>query len=880
MLEIIFSLLRIKASFKLLGELGSLASLGSSRIDTQKNTKIDMSYSEKFRASDDKSRYQLIATKILRDLGVFRSTAEKSPTTPRRWIWELIQNAKDVYQGDGVDIDIDFRPLDFNAVMTFKHNGKPFTADNIRYLIEQISTKDREVDENCRREETGKFGTGFLSTHLLSEFVDIDAIAKEPEEDYRAFQLHLDRSGRSLPDITKAVQIAKESVQGMDGFPIYDNYNPIALNTTFTYPLNDPLSHKIARKGLDDIDRCLKYSLLQVARINKIKVISDDIEYSFTSIEELSEEVMVGTTAKTKISTGKPEYFTVAFTGVNFTTIYVPISVAGDKTYILPIDEQVPRLFCDFPLIGTESFPFPVIINNPNVFPTDPRDGIFLYSSKDRPDIDAEENRKILLEARSCYFELLDHAIKNKWEDLHQLADMPYMQGSPDWYDADWVRKEIIEPIRSKLLYANIIKSALNDELIPIQRETYKYAWFPHSSKQEIRKKIWKLANEWIANHLPREGDVELWYKLSWPECGRLTTSQFADFVEQNKTLAELKLKVPNQDVYIWLNDFYKLLQMEDSFEVIISKKAIYPNQNGDFFKKGQLHYDKGDIGEKLKEILKLLGNDIKIKLFDEKLEMEAEPERIWDKKHVIKEIIAEVANKTNDRETAQGYREAFTKLLSYFRQYPKLAEEQFTHLFRNKHLLYNDEEIQENIQKAEELDEILQEFKVTNLEDLREILSKRTDQQDPILPITQEILSSLGISNIEEWKVAIQDKDLAALFDHNSVPTEDMFVFSQMHIQNALNAVIAYLATLGNYDLTEMEQTAPTVLAGIKKNSRQIFVVVRPAYKNEVVIYYRAEQDVLDYEDCELWADTGSIQKLITLGHIIKTANIKKFPI
>jgi len=839
-----------------------------------------MSYIEKFKASDDKSRYQLIAGKILRDLGLFRSTAEKSPTTPRRWIWELIQNAKDVYQGDGVEIEIDFRPLDFDAVVTFKHNGKPFTADNIRYLIEQISTKEREVDESGRREETGKFGTGFLSTHLLSEFVDIDAIAKEPEEDYRAFHLHLDRSGRTLSEITKAVQIAKESVQGMDGFPAYHGYVSTALNTKFTYPLNDPLAHKIAQKGLDDIDRCLKYALLQVVRINEIKVASEDVSYSFTSVEELTEQIMIGTTAKTKISSGVPEYSTVAFTSLNLTTISVPVSIVDGKTYILPIDEQIPRIFCDFPLIGTESFPFPVIINNPNLFPTDPRDGILLDSPKDRPDIDAEENRKILLEALESYSKLLDYAIKNKWEDLHLLAVIPHMSGSPDWYDADWVRKEIIEPIRAKFLYADIVKSAHNDELTPILRETYKYTWFPQASKQDVRKEIWRLANEWFPDRLPRESDVELWYKLSWPECGKLTNAQFAEFVENAKTLEVQKAKTPKQDVYKWLNDFYKLLQIEDSYETIVSKKAIFPNQDGDFYKKSQLHHDKGDIGDELKEIIKLLGNDVKAKLFDEKLELEIDPERVWDKKHVIKEIIAEVNNKTNDRETAQGYREAFTKILSYFRKHPALAATEFPYLFKNKHLLYNDEEIQENIQKAEELDEILKEFKVTNLEDLRDILATRPEQQEPILPITQEILTSLGISNIEEWKIAIMDKDLAALFDHTSVPTDDMFVFSQAHIKRAMDAVKAHLATKSNYDLTEMEQTATTVLAGIKKNARSIYVVVRPAYKNEVIIYYSAEQDVLDYEDCELWADTGTEQKLVTLGHIIKKANIKKFPI
>lgn len=56
----------------------------------------------------------------------------------------------------------------------------PFTADNIRFLIEQISTKSRNRSES-KSKTTGKFGTGFLTTHLLSEIVTVKGVAKEPD---------------------------------------------------------------------------------------------------------------------------------------------------------------------------------------------------------------------------------------------------------------------------------------------------------------------------------------------------------------------------------------------------------------------------------------------------------------------------------------------------------------------------------------------------------------------------------------------------------------------------------------------------------------------------------------------------------------------------
>ena len=44
---------------------------------------------------------------------------------------------------------------------------------NIVFLIEQVSTKDEA------KRSTGKFGTGFLTTHLLSEIVTISGVLQD-----------------------------------------------------------------------------------------------------------------------------------------------------------------------------------------------------------------------------------------------------------------------------------------------------------------------------------------------------------------------------------------------------------------------------------------------------------------------------------------------------------------------------------------------------------------------------------------------------------------------------------------------------------------------------------------------------------------------------
>ena len=87
----------------------------------------------------------------------------------KRWIWELCQNAKDVSNDTGkVKICIGFDKI--NKSVVFKHNGRPFTMANIMSLINQSSSKDRY---NEGERQSGKFGTGFITTHLLSEIVNV-----------------------------------------------------------------------------------------------------------------------------------------------------------------------------------------------------------------------------------------------------------------------------------------------------------------------------------------------------------------------------------------------------------------------------------------------------------------------------------------------------------------------------------------------------------------------------------------------------------------------------------------------------------------------------------------------------------------------------------
>jgi hypothetical protein len=81
--------------------------LSSFRVNSVEKIGSSVSYRAKFSASEQKAHNRFIATKIHKEISELRAGVEASPTTPKRWVWELIQNAKDVNVGGKVRVRIE-----------------------------------------------------------------------------------------------------------------------------------------------------------------------------------------------------------------------------------------------------------------------------------------------------------------------------------------------------------------------------------------------------------------------------------------------------------------------------------------------------------------------------------------------------------------------------------------------------------------------------------------------------------------------------------------------------------------------------------------------------------------------------------------------------
>lgn len=837
-----------------------------------------MTFLEKFAESESRALSQLVATKLDGEMRKLRSQASSSPTARRRWGWELIQNAKDVHQGSGVEVDIHYDQQ--GGALFFRHSGKPFTADNIRFLIEQISTKDRGVDEHGLRKQTGRFGTGFLSTHLLSEIVHVTGVAEEADNGRKQCSFTLDRSGTSPAEFTAAVESAKQSVQKLDSSPDLETYDPTSLNTVFQFALADPLSHQVAKDGIADLQQSLPYALIFVPEVNSVFFRSSGQKFKRLYTGGIGETQTTLSQVAIETEQGQQELYSIVTASKGLTSVSVPVAFLGDGFRLLKIEDNMPRLFCDFPLVGTENFPFPAIINNPHFDPTDPRDGIYLLESERERELSVN-NREIVADAIECYRDLAQCAIKGNWENLHLLADLRQLRRKLDWVSSEWFSKNVATPIRSIVSNEKIVSTAGEIGLSTIldffgEPEV----WFPAGAKRELRDQIWSLAAEWFPNSLPSRAHVELWYPLLWEDCGKLDSETFCDRVAGVGSIAELEKQLSSGDSVAWLNRFYVLLRSDEkNTQALMHGKEIFPNQLGKLCSLDSLYADAGNIEEELKDILSFLGEDVRSCLVNSGVAFDVPGNRVIDRTWVVGRIDSLVYEKCEDAEVGKSFRPAFDALLKWFRANPELASTTFPSLYRAKYRLYDEDAVIENMDKAEQLDQLLADSGLENIGALRELVEQKTTE--PRLPLSEAMLASLGITSIENWEEALKDKDLAEMFAHESTPTTEMFLFVQGLISRAKSAVVAHLQNLTDYDLSEMEETAPTVLGGIKKHGREIQIVVRPAYSGEVIIYYPAERSVLDFVDgSELWADTGDRQFEVTLGHILKKTKIQKFPI
>jgi hypothetical protein len=580
-----------------------------------------MDLKSKLQKIKDQKSYSIPAKRLKEHLKPILSRSEE---LEKRWIWELIQNATDL--GDKISIKIEIS----NDQLRFSHNGKPFTLNEAYNLIMPDSGKDEEHEIN--KNVVGQFGTGFISTHILSKKIKVEGIAHEEEaDDYYDFEFILDRTERTnkeelIDSITSSENQFSNNLKKSGILRQFQKYN-----TSFTYYLNDHYdgleSKSVISRGLDYFEALIPYVFCFRPELTSLEIHDNrengelwtyDIKKLNTQIKDLK---LLSLTAKTD---NTEEWSTIIGTiSEGKTDIAFEVKHLEEEIYeVQPYPENCPKLFCAFPMIGTEDFNFPVIINSLEFVPNRERDGIELTKYD-------KENRRIIEEAMIAYGKLIEVAAKHSWTKTYNLCSI-----SNNDYNYIWFRTKIRDTIKTLVTAQKIIDSEdRNNKKIRVafnDKTFIPYIDGRLTNQELLLNSVFDLISFFIPENIPLAEDHIPWYNTLDFDLftnQKMTLEQFLKVIDHHddltsiKSITDITLK-SREKIIIWMNKLVSFLFKTNEIE-LLNKYAIIPSQAGTLENLSNLKINNINhkflnvgFGEKLKDVYSIIsGKDIREEL-------------------------------------------------------------------------------------------------------------------------------------------------------------------------------------------------------------------------------------------------------------------------
>ena len=410
-----------------------------------------MSYHDLIFQNIDKVYQAGIATKIMQHMARIRNSSDVNQA--RRWVMELLQNARDVaYPDQPVKIRITLK----EDKLTFSHTGMPFRVENILAIINQVSSK---VDDE---ETVGQFGTGFVTTFQLSEQVQLDGVLKDEGLPYKPFSVLIDRRGYKEEEILQGIGQAMKQIEEADAALSLENYDREEFHTTFRYFLEQQRSREIARIGMEDLQDTIFYVLLFSRKIESVELVyrMPDLQKSviYTRGEErqLGERLCI-TEFQQIIDCGESrqcERYQICSIEKDGMTLAAGYS---EESGFLEFSEKCARIFLDFPLIGSEKFCFPVVVNSQAFHPNEPRSGISLVDQV--TSVDAGVNKEEIEKAVSLYQEFLTEVLAHQLPGIVHIIAIPQFEANREWSEY-WVKCHIYRKLYSCISKLPLLETA------------------------------------------------------------------------------------------------------------------------------------------------------------------------------------------------------------------------------------------------------------------------------------------------------------------------------------------------------------------------------------------------------------------------------------
>jgi Phage integrase family len=283
------------------------------------------------------------------------------------------------------------------------------------------------------------------------------------------------------------------------------NSTPL-FGTTYTYTVSSNTLSDVLRE-LIDLERYAAFVLAFEQRVKEILIEDTESTVSITktSSSEINDGFVLHNISISHSMSKDKALFVVSSNRNDAVTVATLLSGSADHLSVI-LDDDVPRLFVQFPLLGTQSFSFPAVINSREFEPTDDRDGIYLWTSDEREKV--ARNQSLVEEALEKFLRLASLAAQEGWKNTHILARLRTIE-SADWLNGEAYRQLVRDKLLPRLRASRLVINELG-EYIPISN-----AAIPLSTGEVTPTQVWELASQLreVMPTLPRRHDVE--YGLS-----------------------------------------------------------------------------------------------------------------------------------------------------------------------------------------------------------------------------------------------------------------------------------------------------------------------------------------------------------------------------
>ena len=572
-----------------------------------------------------------------------------------RWIWELLQNARDA--GANLDGELDVKvALDQNRV-AFSHNGSPFTIDQIMHLIYHGSTK---VEDELT---IGQYGSGFLATHLLSPEIDISGVL----EDGRTFNFRLKREIGSPEELTESMNAAVIAFEAS----LSDAETSGTVATEFSYPLDDA-AIEVAQAGIEALCECAPF------------IVVFNREFSGIQIDFFGDVTLFRKSGTTRLAGNGLEMIEVTETSNRPDRSLSYLAAHGEKTSIaIPIADMdgvrmclptvnVPRLFLGFPLIGTENFSFPVVVNSFHFRPTPERDGVFLYQAENEAN---HENEAVLEEACQLLIRLAQYAASYRMRACYRLANITDVE-SHRWLGEGELRHLLVDTLLEEIRQTPMVVTT-SGEVLPPNQSSIAFADTPDAVLE-----LWHLLMDAQGedDYSPRREEAAGWCDAvkSWSVLtdrdgpsfsGVYDGRKLASWVAGQRNVSTLESTLrPGISAICWLDSLVGFLYR--NFPAAIRELDIVPDQNGSLHNLPDLHRDM-EISTELKDICDAMEWPVRDNLRDIRIESLAGESGAgdWENEYVVTELLGRLHERARNNPD-EMFREASTSLFSWLAQH------------------------------------------------------------------------------------------------------------------------------------------------------------------------------------------------------------------